>query len=236
MLSIEERYEKYWKSRVSINDIGEPGKAFFGDLAETIEFALNIKGRKHLDVGCGDGNLIDIAQEKVSAIYGCDISESAVRAAKIKGIIAICVDVNFGYLPYRNESFDSITCIEVIEHVLDPLNLFKELYRILNVQGELLVTTPNIRYFRHLSTLLFKGTFPFTTTDSHVWGGGHLHYFTRKDLTYLLQMAGFNKIQFFINYRQFTKSKKRKLANKLLGESIFGEWFCNGIIAKASKV
>lgn len=236
MLSIEERYEKYWKSRVSKNNIGKPDKMSAGDLAETIKFALNIKGKKHLDVGCGDGSLIDIAQEKVSGIYGCDISESAVRAAKVKGIVAICVDLNFGYLPYRDESFDSITCIEVIEHVLDPLNLLKEFYRILNVQGELLVTTPNIRYFRHLNTLLFKGTFPHTTTDSHVWGGGHLHFFTRKDLTCLLKKAGFNNIKFYINYDQFAKSKRRKLANKIIGEAFFCEWFCNGIIAKVLKV
>jgi methionine biosynthesis protein MetW len=221
---------------VSKNNIDDPDKAVVGDLAETIDFALNLSGGRHLDVGCGNGNLIDITQQKIADIYGCDISKSAVEAAKIKGTMAICADVNFGYLPYRDESFGRITCIEVIEHILDPQHLLKEFYRILNVQGELLVTTPNIRYFRHISTLFFKGTFPRTTTDSHVWGGGHLHYFTRKDLTYLLQKAGFKRIKFLVNHKQFTKSKKRKLAKALMGESIFSEWFCNGIIVKAIKV
>jgi 2-polyprenyl-3-methyl-5-hydroxy-6-metoxy-1,4-benzoquinol methylase len=146
-----------------------------------------------------------------------------------------CTNLNKGHLPYNDESFDIITCIEVVEHVIDPQNLLKELYRVLGTKGYLVLTTPNIRYLRNLRTLLFNGTFPHTTTDSFVWGGGHLHYFTRKDLASLLQSAGFTQIEFLINPNQFTRSFKRLLIRKLIGETNFGEWICGGIIAKAYR-
>ena len=235
MINIEERYEKYWKSCRSWPNRGQQKKLFPSDLFETVDFVLSKGRKKLLDVGCGNGILMDITKDKVENVYGCDISTTAVREAKNRGMTAICADLNFGYLPYYDESFDSITCIEVIEHVLDPLKLLKELHRILCIKGQLVLTTPNIRYFRHIVTLLFRGTFPRTTTDTFVWGGGHLHYFTRKDLAFLLRKAGFNKIKFFINHRQFIRSSKRRLVYKLIGDSIFGEWFCNGIVAEAFK-
>ena len=80
-----------------------------------------------------------------------------------------------------------------------------------------------------------KGIFPHTTAVSFVWGGGHLHYFTRKDLVLLLRRAGFKKIKFHIADGQFRKSWKRRLVHKIAGDSIFGEWLCGGIIVEAAK-
>jgi hypothetical protein len=62
-----------------------------------------------------------------------------------------------------------------------------------------------------------------------------VHYFTRKDLAFLLQKAGFERIEFHLNQEQFTRSWKRRLIHGLTGKSIFGEWFCGGMIAEASK-
>jgi SAM-dependent methyltransferase len=46
-------------------------------------------------------------------------------------------------LPFRDNSFDVILCLEVLEHLYDPFCLFVETYRVLKPQGELLITTPN---------------------------------------------------------------------------------------------
>ena len=230
----EKRYETYWRTR-QLCESGSQGTRLPGDLYETVDTALAKNGKKLLDVGCGNGILMEMVKDRAEDVYGCDISETATRAALSREMMSVCADLNSGYLPYRNDSFEIITCIEVIEHILDPLKLLKELYRILCTNGYLVLTTPNIRYFKHLSTLLFKGTFPHTTTDTFVWGGGHLHYFTRNDLTFLLKRAGFRKPRFLINHQQFARSAKRLFFYKLLGESIFGEWFCGGIILKAIK-
>ena len=55
----------------------------------------------------------------------------------------------------------------------------------------MIISTPNIRYWRHLFSLTVKGRFPKTSGDTEHWDGGHLHYFTYKDIELLLSEHGF---------------------------------------------
>ena len=228
-------YEEYWQmSQSHLAYMDKYNKAFPNEILECVDTILK-KGKKLLDVGCGSGALMEFTESKFDEIHGCDISETALQKAKKRGMRAICVNLNEAPLPYENDSFDGITCLEVIEHVLDPLWLLRDLQRALRPKGQLILTTPNIRYFRNLTKLIFKGEFPHTTTDRFVWGGGHLHYFTKKDLAFLLGEAGFEKIEFHINQKQFERSWKRRLLLRITGKPTFEEWFCGGIIAEAFK-
>ena len=230
----KQTYEEYWQGRSSSGDLDHNAR-FPNEITEVVAPLLN-KGIRVLDIGCGNGSLSKIAESKFQEVHGCDIALTALQEARIRGMRTICVDLNTIIpLPYQDESFDAITCLEVLEHVLDPFNLLKDLHRVLRPKGQVLLTTPNIRYFRNLCKLIFEGKFPHTTTDSFVWGGGHVHYFTRKDLAFLLQKAGFERIEFHLNQEQFTRSWKRRLIHGLTGKSIFGEWFCGGLIAEAFK-
>ena len=138
-------------------------------------------------------------------------------------------------LSYKDSTFDAVTCLDVVEHLLDPGSLIDEIYRVLKPGGQLVLTTPNIRNFRNLYTLIFRGIFPQTSPDTFVWGGGHLHFFTRKDINSIFKKAGFNRIKFFVNQGQFLLSKKRKAVRLLIGEKVFGEWFCNSITISTYK-
>jgi methionine biosynthesis protein MetW len=232
--STKQTYEEYWQGRSSSGDL-DNNTRFPNEIIEVVAPLLN-KGIRVLDIGCGNGSLSKITESKFQEVHGCDIALTALQEARIRGMRTICVDLNTIIpLPYQDESFDAITCLEVLEHVLDPFNLLKDLHRVLRPKGQVLLTTPNIRYFRNLCKLIFEGKFPHTTTDSFIWGGGHVHYFTRKDLVFLLQKAGFEKIEFHLNQEQFTRSWKRRLIHGLTGKSIFGEWFCGGMIAEAFK-
>ncbi|HEV8643042.1 MAG TPA: class I SAM-dependent methyltransferase [Methylomirabilota bacterium] len=229
--TIKELYEQYWEERRHrIND------ADFGpdEILEGVESALD-GAERLLDVGCGIGNLIGVAHGRCGAVHGCDVSEVAVHEACGRGVIGVCADLNCGALPYRSGAFDWATCLEVIEHVVDPLQLLRELHRVLRPAGRLILTTPNIRYFRNVARLVWRGEFPHTTTDTFVWGGGHLHYFTRRDLSGLLVMAGFEPPRFLINARQFERSWKRRVLARIIGLEWFGEWICGGILAVARK-
>jgi 2-polyprenyl-3-methyl-5-hydroxy-6-metoxy-1,4-benzoquinol methylase len=223
-------YNRYWEERLRRprNDTGEPN-----EILEAVEIVLG--GGRLLDVGCGTGDVVAVPRSRCTAIHGCDVSEIALRKATRRGMLGVCADISEGALPYRTSTFDWVTCLEVIEHVGDPLQLMREIHRVLQPAGQLIMTTPNIRYARNVTRLLWRGEFPHTTTDDFVWGGGHLHYFTRRDLGGLLQRAGFATPRFLVNTKQFERSWKRWLLVRLLGAKIFGEWMCGGIVAVARK-
>jgi len=149
------------------------------------------KGERLLDIGCGDGTLGHFAKNKYKEVYGIDISEEALRIAEKRGIIVKKVNLNEEKLPFENEYFDAVTCLDVIEHVFEPRDLIKEINRVLKRGGILIISTPNIRYWRHIFSLTVKGRFPKTSGDTEHWDGGHLHYFTYKDIELLLSEHGF---------------------------------------------
>jgi len=234
MLTTKHRYEKYWLEKYSKTPVEHDKGSYPNEIIESVQTLLK-NGNRFLDVGCGDGRLIDSAGTRYDDVYGCDISQVVLKHAKKRGMIATCLDLNTGYLPYQDGSFDTITSLEVIEHVLNPKQLLEEFHRLLRPKRQLILSTPNIRYFKNLGKLLLTGRFPHTTTDTFLWGGGHLHYFTRKDLTFLLQEAGFEEITFHMSEHQFRRSRKRRLVRGLTGDAVFGEWFCGGIIVEAIK-
>jgi methionine biosynthesis protein MetW len=229
--TVKELYERYWMERR--RGVGDAGHGP-DEILESVEAALE-PAERLLDVGCGTGNLIGVARGRCAAVHGCDVSEVAVHAACSRGVIGVCADLNGGALPYRSRTFDCATCLEVIEHVVDPLQLLRELHRVLRSAGRLIMTTPNIRYVRNVARLVWGGEFPHTTTDTFVWGGGHLHYFTRRDLGGLLVKAGFEPPRFLVNARQFERSRKRRVLARIIGTELFGEWLCGGIVAVARK-
>lgn len=229
--TLKELYEQYWQERRRSGSDADGGP---DEILEGVESALD-GAERLLDVGCGTGSLTGVTRGRCGAVHGCDVSEVAVHEARGRGVVGVCADLNRGALPYRSGAFDRATCLEVIEHVVDPLQLLRELHRVLRPDGRLILTTPNIRYVRNVARLVWRGEFPHTTTDTFVWGGGHLHYFTRRDLGGLLVRAGFEPPRFLVNARQFERSWKRCVLVRLIGPQLFGEWMCGGILAVARK-
>lgn len=220
-------YERHWQDRLPHEPAGG------GEIFELTSGALPPVDRL-LDVGCGSGRVIALARTRCRAVHGCDVALAAARAGCAHGGHGICADLNEG-LPYRDDSFDAVTCLEVIEHVLDPARLLAEARRVLRRGGTLLLSTPNIRYVRHVARLVVWGQFPHTSQDDFVWGGGHLHYFTRGDLGRLLGAAGFTRVEFVVNPAQFGRSWKRRWLARFVGRDRFGEWLCAGIFVRATK-
>jgi len=225
-------YEDYWHQRLTV---GVYAAAIAGpsEIYETVYSVLGM-GDKILDIGCGNGDFGSSIRDKYNLVYGIDIAKEAADIARHHGIYTVIGDLN-SLLPWKDNTFSAITCLEVIEHLNDPVSLLKKIYRLLTPCGQFVLTTPNIRYFRNLSKLIFHGEFPHTSTDTFVWGGGHLHFFTRKDIQVLLTMTGFEKIHFHINQEQFDRSRKRKLLRFLIGEKTFSEFFVGSITVSAYR-
>ncbi len=230
---IKRTYERYWHERIKESRGEDKNEEIPNEIFDSASSALK-KGNKILDVGCGDGHFALHIKDKFNKIYGADIAKEAALIARKQEIFTSVMDLNSS-LSYKDNIFDAVTCLDVVEHLLDPDSLIDEIHRVLRPDGQLVLTTPNIRNFRNLYTLIIKGVFPQTSPDTFVWGGGHLHFFTRKDIGALLKNTGFQRITFSINQDQFLFSKKRNLIHFLIGEKTFGEWFCGSITVSAYK-
>ena len=144
-------------------------------------------------------------------------------------------DLNYENLPYENNFFDAIVCLDVIEHIINPFHLLAEIKRVLKPQGVLILTTPNFRKIKNILYLLIIGKFPKTSTDISFWDGGHLHYFTFKDIKWLLECHGFSIVS---KGYIFTKEKYvifKFFLEKLLPKNLFSEFIASGILVKAVK-
>jgi SAM-dependent methyltransferase len=107
-----------------------------------------------LDVGCNVGAFLsDVARHsKATKLIGVDINRDALETARQRhpGISFIHADA--WNLPFENETFDTVTCLEVIEHV--PLerrtDVFREVRRVARPRGRLIVSTPHAGWFSWL--------------------------------------------------------------------------------------
>ena len=91
-----------------------------------------------IEVGCGDGRLINRFKGKYKLIYGMDISEKILKKVNVPKVVG-----SIDNIPFADNSFDIVICSEVLEHL--PVNIYKksltELERISNKY--ILVSVPD---------------------------------------------------------------------------------------------
>jgi SAM-dependent methyltransferase len=93
-----------------------------------------------LDLGCGPGNLLDYLAPH-GETFGSDFSLDALRFCAGRGVRRL-FRADFHSLPLRDQSFDLVTCIDVLEHLEDDRRAIGELVRILRPGGLLVVSVP----------------------------------------------------------------------------------------------
>lgn len=108
---------------------------------------------KVLDIGCGSGSFLHALRQKTGCqIFGLDLSDNAVRAARRNyGIRVFCGTLE-GY-PGDENTFDLITAWSFLEHVHDPMNVLTKVHHLMKPGGWFCMKTPNIR---SLNAYFFK--------------------------------------------------------------------------------
>jgi SAM-dependent methyltransferase len=153
-----------------------------------------------IDLGCGNGGWIDGIRSRYARAVGIDIDASVAKSpgGRVEGWEFIHQDLNKAALPFPEGCADAVFANQVIEHVANPLHFAAEACRVLRPGGVFVVTTPNVRYLRHVMRLLFMGFGPVTSGAAlrtpQVWDDGHIHFFTTRDLEWLARTAGFSRV------------------------------------------
>src|SRR5438034_3506572 len=102
-----------------------------------------------LDVGCWNGNLGKaLTEQKKCIVDGVDSQPDMLQLAKKNGYRRTFL-VNFNNDTYdvkRLEKYDVIVCADVLEHLLDPVAVLKELKKHLRKNGRIIISLPNISF------------------------------------------------------------------------------------------
>ena len=133
-----------------------------------------------LDVGCGDGTLMEFLKDnKKIDIRGIEILKNNVQQCIGKGLTVIEGDAEKDLSQFPDGSFDFVILSQTLQAFLNPEKVISELLR---VGKKAIVTIPNFGYWKVRLHLLIKGTMPVTRTLPDEWyNTPNLHMCTIKD-------------------------------------------------------
>ena len=150
-------------------------KPEFKIIADLIE-----KKTRVLDVGCGDGTLMEFLQKnRLIDVRGIEISKHKVQKCVEKGLTVIEGDAEKDLSQFPDKSFDYVILSQTLQAFLNPEIVINELLR---VGKKAIVTIPNFGYWKIRLHLLIKGTMPITGTLPDKWyDTPNIHLCTIKD-------------------------------------------------------
>jgi SAM-dependent methyltransferase len=146
-----------------------------------------------LDVGCGEGLFLELAQQNGWRVYGTDVSAYATEfASKRLGQDLFCGEI--GNAGFNAQSFDVITLWHVLEHTTSPMRTLQEVRNVLKPDGLLVLAVPNLDdRLMQAAYRLVKGRKPglFSINDKEI----HLFHFSVQSLKRLLEETGFDWVE-----------------------------------------
>jgi ubiquinone/menaquinone biosynthesis C-methylase UbiE len=186
------------------------------DLLENI--LRNRKSKKNnlkiLDVGCGDGVLINLIRKKTKhklEYFGVDLSEEALNIAKNKNPEAEFKKTDVYNLKYKKNYFDFVISSDVIEHVKDQRGMLLEIRRVLKKEGVAIIGTPVKITEKPLDKMHFYEFFPkeFENLANDAFGSAKLilshslfYYLLMKKRVFLFK-KGFSLFKYLISLASF---------------------------------
>jgi len=138
------------------------------------------KNTRVLDVGCGDGTLMEyLKNNKEIDIRGIEISKDNSQKCVGKGLTVIEGDAEKDLSQFPDGSFDFVILSQTLQAFLNPEIVIQELLR---VGKKAIVTVPNFGFWKVRLHLLIKGTMPITKNLPDEWyNTPNLHMCTIKD-------------------------------------------------------
>jgi len=135
-----------------------------------------------LDVGCGDGALLEMLKASKSIDgRGLELSQEGVNACVARGLSVIQGDADTDLTSYPDKAFDYVILTLTIQATHRPADVLRELTRI---GRYVIVSFPNFGYWKVRTTLFLQGRMPVTGLLEHSWyATPNIHLCTIGDFT-----------------------------------------------------
>ena len=171
------------KKEIEMNDEYADGDLYTVDITHSFFHKARVESTIHLiencfdnkqsfnllDIGCGKGYITNQVKNRFpnAEISALDYSLAAIDFAfdNFKNIDFIVADAY--NLPYSDHYFDVIVCNNIWEHVPDPLNMLKEIMKVLKKNGYLIISTPS-RYRLDNLLRIIRGKLSVFMSNTHI--------------------------------------------------------------------
>ncbi len=108
----------------------------------------SLEGKRILDIGCGGGILSESLALEGAEVVGIDLAEAGLEVAKLH-LLESGLDIDYQFISAEDltktesESFDVITCLEMLEHVPDPSLIIEACSKLVKSNGRVFFSTIN---------------------------------------------------------------------------------------------
>jgi len=172
---------------------------------------------KVLDLGCGDGSLLnDLRKEKSASGLGIEIDAEKIKSCLKKGISVIEQDIDSGLENFGNQSFDFVVMSQSIQALKKPEVALEGIVRI---GKECIVSIPNFANIKCRLQLFFKGQMPVSNALPHDWySTPNLHLCSLEDFEELCKKSNIKIVERKLSKINGEESILMKLLPNLFSE------------------
>lgn len=165
---------------------------YFDKARVEIEPFLSAEGLRQcraLEIGCSGGHTLEWLKRTGICAWTAGVEPFAEVDAQARSMDAFFrVNIEEGLPDVEKGSLDLILCLDVLEHLVDPWGTVRRLDCLLKPGGTWIISVPNIRNYRVIADLLFRGSFQYT--NAGIMDRTHLRFFTREGLADLASSSG----------------------------------------------
>jgi len=188
--------------------------SYIGERNDIIELIPN-NVKKVLDIGCSIGTLGEqIKNRSHTEVVGIEIDHEMAKIAQKKIDKVIIGNIEeIDLISYFSDSyFDCIILADILEHLINPWGVLKELVNFLSNEGVIIASIPNVRHFSTIVRLGLRGYWPYK--DRGIHDKSHLRFFTLKNIKEMLSVSGLEILFIKRNYRIIEKPHKLNKLSK----------------------